>query len=189
MHGGASLVGIASATFKHGRYSKHLPSRLAGRYAEALADPQLLELRDEIALIGTRQSELLTHLASGNSLQRWQEAKSAYEEVEEAIAAQDALALRMALNALANALHARLSDYAGWREIMETTELRRRLVESENRRLVQMQQTLTVEQTMALLAAVTDIIRRKVDDPHVLAEIAAALRGIVSVGVSQQPES
>ncbi len=34
MHGGKSLCGIASPRFKHGRYSKYLVARLAGRYLE-----------------------------------------------------------------------------------------------------------------------------------------------------------
>jgi len=34
MHGGKSLRGIASPRFKHGRYSKDLVARLAGRYLE-----------------------------------------------------------------------------------------------------------------------------------------------------------
>jgi hypothetical protein len=34
MHGGKSLHGIASPRFKHGRYSKYLFARLAGRYLE-----------------------------------------------------------------------------------------------------------------------------------------------------------
>jgi hypothetical protein len=80
-HGGASLIGVASPTFKHGRYSKHLPTRLAARYAEALSDPQLLELRDEIALVGTRQTELLEQLDSGLSLARLRIAQSAYSDL------------------------------------------------------------------------------------------------------------
>ena len=33
MHGGKSLRGVASLPFKHGRYSKQLSDRLAGRFS------------------------------------------------------------------------------------------------------------------------------------------------------------
>src|SRR5687768_8325822 len=103
-HGGASLVGIASPTFKTGRYSKHLPTRLAARYAEALNDPQLLELRDEIALVGTRQSELLSHLDSGLALQRWKDAQAAHSDMLAAIRNKDSAAMQVAISDLGAAL-------------------------------------------------------------------------------------
>lgn len=190
MHGGASLVGIASPTFKSGRYSKDMPTRLAARYAEALADPQLLELRAEIALVGTRQCELLTHLDAGLSLQHWKDAQAAHGDLLAAIRAKDSAALQTAIAALGDALGAGMGDYAVWQEIIEMTEQRRRLVESEHKRLVAMQQMITAEQAMALLARVTETIRKHVSDPIILAAVAADLRSIVAAGAggqSQQP--
>src|SRR4051794_17890811 len=58
-HGGASLRGAASATFKTGRRGRFLPRRLRERYEQALDDPTMLELRDEIALVDARLSDLL----------------------------------------------------------------------------------------------------------------------------------
>ena len=57
LHGGATPIGAASPHFRTGRHSKYLPARLAGRYAEALADEKLLELRDDVALIHARIPE------------------------------------------------------------------------------------------------------------------------------------
>jgi hypothetical protein len=175
-HGGASLIGIASPTFKTGRYSKHLPTRLAAKYAEALADPDLLALRDEIALIHTRQTELLEHLDTGLALRRWKDAQAAYGEARAAIAGKDSVGFQVAMVALGDALNAGMGDYAIWQEIVEMTEQRRRLVESEHKRLVNMQQMISTERAMALLAVITDTIRRHVSDPSALAAIAAELR-------------
>lgn len=175
-HGGASLVGIASPTFKTGRHSKDLPTRLAARYTEALADPQLLELRDEIALVGTRQGELLTHLDSGLALERWKEAQAAYDSLMAAVRAKDSASLQAALHALGIALDAGMGDYAVWKELVELIEQRRKLVESEHKRLVAMQQMITAEQAMTLLAVVTDTVRKHVSDPAALAGISADLK-------------
>ena len=54
MHGARIPIGAASATFKHSRYSKYLPARLLKRFQEALDDEQLLEIRDEIAVVDAR---------------------------------------------------------------------------------------------------------------------------------------
>jgi len=174
------LVGIASPTFRHGRYSKHLPSRLAAKYAEALSDPELLALRDEIALTGTRLAELLERLDSGLALQCWKDAQAAHSELLAAIRAKNSGALQTALIALGNALDAGAGDYAVWREIGEMAEQRRKLVESEWKRLVAMQQTITAERAMVLLAAITSIIKEHVHDRTALGAISIAIRTLVS---------
>lgn len=187
-HGGASLVGIAHPNFKTGRYSKHLPTRLAARYAEALSDPQLMELRDEIALVGTRQGELMTYLDSGLSLQHWRDAQAAHSEMLAAIRDKDGHAMQMALAALGNALAAGMGDYDTWREIVELTEQRRKLVDSEQKRLAVAQQMLSVEQAMALAARLVESVRKHVSDPFTLAAIAAELTGIINKGDGQGTE-
>jgi hypothetical protein len=187
MHGGSSLVGVASPTFKHGRYSRHLPSRLAERYAEALADPQLLELRDEIALAGTRQTELLDQLDTGLSLGRWRAAQMAFGELMVAVRDKDTEGLQHALIALEDALglHA-TNDALVWEQIVGLSEHRRRLVESEQKRLLAAQQLISAEQGMALIARLTESVRRYVSDPGILAAIANDLRAVVNAGTSER---
>lgn len=48
MHGGLSLSGVDSPTFKHGRYSKVMPKRIADSLSASDADP--LDLLDELDL-------------------------------------------------------------------------------------------------------------------------------------------
>ncbi len=50
VHGGRTPRGTASPHFRHGRFSRSLPGRLLRTYDQALHDPRLLSLRDEIAL-------------------------------------------------------------------------------------------------------------------------------------------
>ena len=58
MHGGKSLRGVAASNFRHGRYSKALPEKLAAAYHRSMNDPALLNLRSELALIDARLYEL-----------------------------------------------------------------------------------------------------------------------------------
>lgn len=62
LHGGLTPRGLASPHWKHGRYSRDLPSRLAARYIEARDDPDALDLLGEIAMIDTRLGELAANL-------------------------------------------------------------------------------------------------------------------------------
>ena len=54
LHGGKSLAGAAHPNFKTGRYSKYLPKHLAKAYDEIKADPKLLQLDDDVALLEAR---------------------------------------------------------------------------------------------------------------------------------------
>jgi hypothetical protein len=181
MHGGSSLSGLASPSLKTGRYSKRLPERLAERYGEALADPKLMELRDEIALMGTRLGELVERLDTGESLRHWQSVQAAYRDIAAAIRISDKALLRAGLSALDTAVEAGLDNYATWKEIVDLTEARRKLVETEQKRLVAMQQMITSEQAMILLAVLTNIVRKHVTDPNVLASISTELKQLTVI--------
>jgi hypothetical protein len=62
MHGGRSPRGLASLLTKTGRYSRDLPTRVAARYEAALADPQLLSVRDDIALLQAAITDVMAEI-------------------------------------------------------------------------------------------------------------------------------
>jgi len=66
-----------------------------------------------------------------------------------------------------------------WEQIYEVIEQRRRLVVSENRRLVEAGQMLSVEQAMLMIAALTDIINTHVTDRKLLAAITADVSKLI----------
>lgn len=61
-HGGKTPRGVASPHFKTGRYSRSLPGHLLAAYEEALRDPRLLSLQDELALTDAMICELLSQV-------------------------------------------------------------------------------------------------------------------------------
>jgi translation elongation factor EF-G len=61
-HGGKTPRGAASPHFKTGRYSRSLPGHLVAAYEQALQDPTLMSLRDEIALTDALIDETLSQL-------------------------------------------------------------------------------------------------------------------------------
>lgn len=180
-HGAGSKHKPGGRPVVHGRYSKYLPEKLAERYSEALADPDLLELRGEIALIDTRLMELIERVDKGGTLKDWQRAVKAHGELAEAVAAKDMGRVLDLTAKLGRTLCAGLSDYEAWQEISELVEQRRKLAESEHKRLVAMGQMITAERALILLAAVQDTIRRHVTDQATLTAIAADIRRLTMV--------
>jgi hypothetical protein len=191
MHGGKSRIGPASGTYRTGRYSKFLPARMAAKYQEAVADDELLALREDIALVDARLSDVLRRVDSGESGQLWSRLQGQYAEMLKARRAGDALAQAEALNEIGSLIRAGAADYQAWDEIGRLLEQRRRLVESERKRLVEMQQVLSLEQALVLMGVVLDIIRRNVSDRSILAAISADITRLVAhstgAGADAQP--
>lgn len=67
-----------------------------------------------------------------------------------------------------------------WQEWADLSEQRRKHAESERKRLVEMQQTMTLQQGQALLAAVLDSVRRNIADRKALGAISADIARLVA---------
>ncbi|MBD3251199.1 hypothetical protein GF380_01870 [Candidatus Uhrbacteria bacterium] len=178
-HGGKSLKGIASPRYKHGRYTS-LPPELAERYQESLSDEDLLALRDEIALVDARLHDLLSALGIGTTSELWKNLQDAYKNMRIALTQRDPDKANAALQTLGQAVENGVTQTSAWAEVYDVLDSRRRLVESERKRLVQMHQFITAEQAMALLARVQQSILENVKDKHALAAIATDLAELVS---------
>jgi hypothetical protein len=175
-HGGASPSGLASPHFRTGRWSKALPARLRERYQEAVDDPDLLVLSHEIGAVDARLAELFAKLDSSESGDAWREANDLYLAARAAIRSGDANGLQAALDALGAVIRRGQGDYAAWDAIAEALDLRRRLVESERKRLVQLSQMITTEQAMVLMTAVVSLVKEHVEDRQALAAISEGIR-------------
>lgn len=173
VHGGLTPGGIASPNFKTGRYSKYLPDRLSSRYEQAVNDPQLLELNHEIALIDSRLSDLLVRIDTGETGQLWQDVTKVWQKYR--LNQDDETAVQ-----LDTLIKKGNDDYQAWNEIQDTIEQRRRLVESERKRLVEAQQYVTAVQAMTLIGNVLAIIKDNVTDRQTLQAISTGINQLVS---------
>ena len=174
-HGGKSLAGIASPRLTHGRYSRSLPVQLTARYTAAQHEPELLSLRDELALRDARIADVPSRVDSGESGQLWQQLRGLNAELDTARRTGDTDALAAALSELQATIRQGSADYAAWNDIYTLLDQRRKLSESERRRLVALQQMLSVEQAMLLVARVASIVKAHVTDRATLGAISADL--------------
>lgn len=168
MHGGATPIGIAAPSYKHGRYSTSIPARLAATYETGLDDPQLLELREEIALIDARLAEVLREIDGLGDSAKWADAKKAWITYQYApnvtLKAKAQADLEFLIDQGAN-------QHAAWAALQNLIEQRRKLVESEHKRLVQAQQTISAEQAMALVGGLLGIMKQHIHDRATLSAI------------------
>lgn len=180
MHGGKTPQGFALPQTTTGRYSKHLPTRMLATFDEARNDPDLLALHADIALIDARLSDVLARVDSGESGHIWQELKATYKALQDANRSRDTQAAGQALNEIGSLITRGHLDYAAWADVRTLVEQRRKLVESERKRLVDMQQVITSEQAMLLIARLYDSVTQHVSDRTALAAIAADLGGLTA---------
>lgn len=183
-HGGKSLEGAALPQFKHGRYARSLPERLAERYHEAASDPELLSLREDVALLDTRLSQLIGRAESGESTEAWKRVQKALKDLRKAEAGGKQDRKKEARFALEDAIESGGTDLEVWTEIGAHLERRRKLTESERKRLVDMEQMVRADQAMSFVAALVASVRKHVEDPRTLAAISADISAIVHQDVS-----
>jgi hypothetical protein len=175
IHGGKTPRGIASPKFKHGKQSLELPARLISDYQAALADPDYLVQKEQIALLRARLNDLLRRVDTGESGGAWNKAQESYRAIVAALQAGDSAALSAALKELDGVIGRGVSDYGAWKEVHATLETQRRTIESEQKRITAASQTMTAQQAMALIAGIMAVIRDNVSDMVTLERIRAGI--------------
>jgi ribosomal protein S15P/S13E len=182
MHGGQSLRGPGHPNFQTGRYSMVLPSRLLARYRDAEEDAELTSLRSELALVDARLADVLSRVDTGESGARWWALMKAHRAFKRAKRLEDVGRMQEALTTLESHIDAGTQDYEAWHDVQELIEQRRKLCDSETRRLVTLQQTISAEQAMLMIGVIVDIIARHITDRQVLAQITTDLQRLGHVG-------
>lgn len=155
-HGGRSLEGPASPSFKGGRYSKYLPARLAPLYEEMQADQDFLSLRDDINLIDARLAELLCRTGAGESRDTMEAIRNLVGEYNQAVIDKNGQTMANAILRIGRLAAAGIDASVAWEEIYRLLEQRRRLVESQRKMLVEMQQTMTAERALMLFSVMAE---------------------------------
>jgi len=183
MHGRSHSArsGIHNPAFRHGRYSRHLPSDLGERYAAALASGDLLSLRDEVAVLETRIGELLAEAAPAPA--QWRAAREAFSDMRAANRAGDQARLGAAVTALGQALDAGTRASAAWGELGGLMERKRRLARDEVRRVAASGQAISAERAMVLVSALADAVMRHVTDPEARRRVQDDFRRLVGATV------
>jgi hypothetical protein len=184
VHGGPTPRGIASPHFVHGRYAKILKGTSLGEIYESVQnDPELLNLSSEIALVQTRLHQLVGKIPAEDSGGRWKEARTYLEAFKEASARQDEYKWRTALASLDKTIQEGGKDSLLWEEILKTLKSYADLIAKEQKRRMDMNALVSVDQAVGLLAEVLMAVREYVHDQTAL----VAIHSKVSDALTKRP--
>jgi hypothetical protein len=177
-HGGKTPIGPGSPHFRTGSFSKFLPSRMAADFNVAMGDPELVSLRKEIATVDARIIDVLKRVDTGEAGVIWQAAQAAMARFDREWVKKDGAGMEAALADMRRLMTQGASDWAAWRVVVgELIESKRRLVDTEQRRLTLANESLTADRAMMLLAVVVQILQKHITDRQVLGAIAADIQG------------
>jgi len=158
MHGGTSLKGIASGTYKTGEFSKVMPPSLAERFAKMSRDPELLSLGRLVAVLQSRMVEVLGEIGKRGAI--WEDVFKWQDAMELAQRKGDVPAQRVALNEMISALKAGRAELQRWEEVGDLIEKVRRLIDSIKKHQVQSQQIVTLMQMQMLFSGLAKLVRK-----------------------------
>lgn len=196
IHGGSTPRGIASPHFKHGIYSKALPTRLFRKevYRESLRederedfdrlrlDENITSLSAEIAILRMRVEDLLKLRDVGNTADAWKTAREATKAMIRARKYDQELEFDKAFDKLCEALLEDV-DYNYHKEITAQIEQVRKLTDTEQRRLLSMQQLVTSNEFMTALNAILRAVKDNVSNrEEVQATLTAIQRILIGAG-------
>lgn len=183
MHGGKTPRGLAAPSWQHGRYSKALPAGLGAAYERARTDGELIALRDELALVDARLTALLESLTSGGGAEAWERLSAAWRRLERAPTGDAGqLERAAALRVIHDLIVAGAAEASVWSEVYDALELRRRLADTERKRLEALRATITAQEAMALIGTLAASVKRHVTDRAALAAITADLERALPQG-------
>lgn len=170
MHGGKTPVGIASASFRHGRQSRYLqslPPVMRERYEHARTDPQLVSLIDEIALTDAGVADLLERMRDGDvPPPKWADAEASFRAFEDAQRANDTAGMVQALTQHRAFLRRGATYAEAWEQLSHLLNLRIKLVATESRRQHQQQELVDRGQFGQFARAVLLAVANRVTDVH-----------------------
>lgn len=198
-HGGKSLSGPASATFKDGHKSKYmyLPPMLAARI-ENMALDIIDNLEESVKTHVVLETRINEEFTAGCSLERWSElrglmtafkdAQRTYElndgkkEIEE----PDPLEYLTEVSELINSglLIARHEEILAER-LRTNHEIQRKLSETVSKIRKETQETYTQEQWNVFFNAVMGVLLRRISDARLLSDITTDFASLAASGTSE----
>lgn len=184
-HGGRVPRGVDSPHYRGKAWSKDLPTRLADKVRAGLENPDLISMREELALIDARMSELVERLVTNEDGDAWFEVSRIAARIRKVVDDQPGNwfdELEECLQELAACLNAHTSDVQTWSEIQQTLEQRRKIADTERKREEFEADAVTRNQWATFLTSVQTAIMEEVTDTHSRARLAARIATLAGGG-------
>lgn len=176
-HGGKTPRGWDSVHTKHGGYIDNPQERLFERYQNAINDPQIVDLKAEIALITTRIGEMISNLADAKrNGSIWNDVRDARDEIKRSMNSGDFKKMIAAYDYLDRVVIAGYEDQSIWDNLGRLVEQQRKLIESQHKLQTDADKLITIEDLTHSVMRLTAIIKKHVDDRKILSAINTDIR-------------
>lgn len=195
MHGGPNgkRSGPAHHNWKGGVTSQYWPKRLRADFDRSINNPQRLELGEAIGGIDARFAELVRALGGENTDVGFVDLAKKWREMERTQLAGQTDQSGQLYAEIKRGVNAAARVESTWRELYRVMEQRRRLVESERKRLVEQAEVITMGQAVQLFTNLQQAVLDNVTDKAALGRIAetfaSALGPIISVRGDRLPHA
>lgn len=190
-HGGPPQIGAGNPAFKHGRYSRYtkvLQGTGLESFEAALADPAYMESREEIALLDSMLMDALERSQIGHQGDLWQELGERAHQYKRALRADQPVRADNHLEAILEICAAGVEAYRSSVEAKDIIEAKRKVKDSERKRMTDEHQTISAARAMALVGAVIATVRKHVegreDGREILAGISADISALIHADVT-----
>lgn len=152
LHGGRSPGGVAAGRFKTGKYSKYLPGDLLSVYDESRADPDLLSMRETIAVMDARIAQLFQQLPTATDPELWSNLVNNWGQLMDAIRRDDQKTQVQLIGRINRIINDGASISVTYREIYDLWERRRKTAETEQRVIMTGERMVAIESVLMYLA-------------------------------------
>jgi len=179
-HGGKSLSGIASPTFKDGKSSKYqyLPPNFSSRLETVLSD-HIENLEHSIEIQKTLETTYLEKLGTGESTEAWAKLQKAVTEYDDAARDSDPAkkieGQTRAFGMIRFIVQEGLNQSFLYRDVQAIQESQRKLSETLSKVRREAQEIYTHEQWNEMLAALVQVLKNNIKDTAVLQAIQQEL--------------
>ena len=157
-----------------GRYHKNMPKEIVNSYARSLADPDLLNLTNEIALIDSRTSELIETLKDVPS----PDYPALLKRLDKLIRDCDDEYLLSELETLREGFAGGHARDSAWDKITDAIKTRVTIADAERKRRSDMQGYLTSKQVMQLAGQLIDMATQRITDADSMRAFAKDIKRV-----------
>ena len=185
-HGGSSLSGPNHPNWVHGKYAESLPHNILKHYDKLLQDGKLTELTEDLALVTAMIKESFEDLAQNHQATNEYfktmgkvilDIRMLMEEMGPDLIPAN---LYVALETFVEVFDAARSAHIKMMEILTMIEQKRKLSESEQKRMMNFHTLFSAEDVMKLMARVLAIIKEEVKDIELQERIGEGIRREIS---------
>lgn len=180
IHGGVAPVGIAASNYRHGKYSNALTGRTASKFAERMADKNLLSLLEDIALIETKIEELLEGINVDATT--WQDLGAAVTQLSNHLSSGDLQKARNAVDAIGDMVRRGTDDQSRWRDVILLLREHRSAVESERKSQTEESKIIRIDEMLVIQRRILEIVNENVRDHDTMVKITEGFRRLLMPG-------